>query len=155
MQVLTEQNVSVELVDLRDYDLPFCDGSRDCVTPNVTRLSEQISRATDILFATPIYNFDVNSAAKNAVELLGRAAFADKTVGFMAAGGGKGSFMAVMGLANSLMLDFRCLVVPRFVYAISDDFGLESTIANPDIVRRIELLVNDLLSITRTAIPTA
>lgn len=153
MQVLMERGISAELIDLRDYDLPFCDGSRDCANADVTRLAERISQATDILFATPVYNFDVNSAAKNAVELLGRAAFADKTVGFMAAGGGKGSFMAVLGLANSLMLDFRCLVVPRFVYAVSDDFGLESTIANPDILRRVELLVSDLMAISRQPVP--
>jgi hypothetical protein len=27
-----------------------------------------------------------------------------------------------MGLANSLMLDFRCLIIPRFVYAKGEDF---------------------------------
>ena len=30
--------------------------------------------------------------------------------------------MSIMGLANSLMLDFRCLIIPRFVYATSEDF---------------------------------
>ena len=27
-----------------------------------------------------------------------------------------------MSLANSLMLDFRCLIIPRIVYATSQDF---------------------------------
>jgi FMN reductase len=31
--------------------------------------------------------------------------------------------MSIMGLANSLMLDFRCLIIPRFVYAKGDDFS--------------------------------
>ena len=32
------------------------------------------------------------------------------------------SYMSVMSLANSLMLDFRCLVIPRIVYATNQDF---------------------------------
>jgi FMN reductase len=28
-----------------------------------------------------------------------------------------------MSLANSLMLDFRCLIIPRFVYATRNDFN--------------------------------
>lgn len=30
--------------------------------------------------------------------------------------------MSVLGLANSLMLDFRAVIVPRFVYATKADF---------------------------------
>ena len=46
----------------------------------------------------------------------------DKIVGFLCAAGGQGSYMSVMGLADSLMLDFRCVVVPRFVYATGAAF---------------------------------
>ncbi len=65
----------------------------------------------------PIYNYGINAAAKNVVELTGRDAWTGKVVGFVCAAGGHGSFMSVMPLANSLMLDFRCIIVPRFVYA--------------------------------------
>jgi FMN reductase len=34
--------------------------------------------------------------------------------------------MSIMGLANSLMLDFRCLIIPRFVYAKGDDFAAKA-----------------------------
>ena len=32
------------------------------------------------------------------------------------------SYMSIMCFANSLMLDFRCLIIPRIVYATSQDF---------------------------------
>jgi FMN reductase len=38
----------------------------------------------------------------------------NKVVGFLCAAGGKSSYMSVMRLANSLMLDFRCLIIPHF-----------------------------------------
>ena len=53
--------------------------------------------------------------------------------------------MSIMGLANSLMLDFRSLIVPRFVYATGGDFGddrLESMhIASETIKGRVRELV--------------
>ena len=54
--------------------------------------------------------------------------------------------MSVMGFANHLMLDFRSIICPRFVYASpaawSDDGGL-----NPELEERLETLVTDLSEI--------
>ena len=75
-----------------------------------------------IVVATPIYNYDASAAAKNLVELTGRA-WQNKVVGFLCAAGGDGSYMSIMALANSLMLDFRCVIVPRFVYATGGAFA--------------------------------
>ncbi len=55
------------------------------------------------------------------IELAG-SAWEDKIVGFLCAAGGMSSYMSVMAYANSLMLDFRCVIIPRFVYATGDIF---------------------------------
>ena len=114
--------VSHQLVDLREYVLPLCDGEAAYGHPHVTTLSALIEAARVIVLATPIYNYDANAAAKNLVELTG-SAWENKTVGFLCAAGGATSYMSIMGLANSLMLDFRCLIIPRFVYAKGEDFS--------------------------------
>jgi FMN reductase len=80
----------------------------------------------------------VNAAAKNVVELVG-SALENKIVGFLCAAGGHGSYMSVMSLANSLMLDFRCLIVPRFVYATGKDFTGDE-ITSPKVSERINQL---------------
>ena len=49
------------------------------------------------------------------------------------------SYMSIMSLANSLMLDFRCVILPRFVYATGSDFAGEK-ITNADVVRRLRQL---------------
>jgi len=63
----------------------------------------------------------------------------------MCVAGGRSSYMAVMNLANSLMLDFRCLIVPRFVYATGDDFENDQTeemsIGSDDVQARVAELV--------------
>jgi hypothetical protein len=45
-----------------------------------------------------------------------------------------------MGLANSLMLDFRCMIIPRFVYAIGRDFT-DHELVSTEVKDRIRELV--------------
>ncbi|MES1168133.1 MAG: NAD(P)H-dependent oxidoreductase, partial [Oleiharenicola lentus] len=84
---------------------------------------------------TPIYNYDGNAALKNLIELTGRA-WENKVVGFLCAAGGVASYMSIMPLANSLMLDFRCVVVPRFVYATDAAFA-DGRLVDADQLRRV------------------
>ena len=61
------------------------------------------------------------------IELTG-SAWEDKIVGFLCAAGGMGSYMSVMAYANSLMLDFRCVIIPRFVFATGEGFDGDNII---------------------------
>ena len=49
-----------------------------------------------------------------------------------------------MAFANSLMLDFRCLIVPRFVYATGDSFDGDE-LTDKKVIKRIEELANELI----------
>jgi NAD(P)H-dependent FMN reductase len=128
--------VSHRLIDLREYVLPLCDGEAAYSHPHVPALSALIKEARIIIVATPIYNYDASAAVKNLLELTGRN-WENKTVGFLCAAGGGASYMSIMGLANSLMLDFRCLIIPRFVYAKGDDFTPDK-LPNEALAERIE-----------------
>ncbi len=144
--------VEARMIDLRDVDMAICDGTGEGKSQDVTRMAAEISEAAAIVVASPVYNYDVNAAVKNAVELTGRA-WADKAVGFLCSAGGRSSYMSVMGLANSLMLDFRCLIAPRFVYATKSDFGddrLDSMhLANEEIKERIAELAQMMVRLAR------
>ncbi|MEP6671998.1 MAG: NAD(P)H-dependent oxidoreductase [Chthoniobacter sp.] len=129
-----------EHLDLREFSLPMCDGDAAYDDPNVEKLRERIAAARVLLLAVPIYNFDANAAVKNLVELTG-GAWEDKIVGFACAAGGMSSYMSIIGLANSLMLDFRCIILPRFVYATGDDFE-GGRITNADIKKRLTQLAD-------------
>jgi FMN reductase len=139
-QLARELGSDAEHVDLREFPLPICDGEAAYADPNVAKLSSRIGAARVILVATPIYNYDANAAVKNLVELTGKA-WEDKIVGFACAAGGHSSYMSIMGLANSLMLDFRCVIIPRFVYATGDDFTGDR-ITNGELAKRIKQLAD-------------
>jgi len=117
-RVLATDGQPVSFLDLRDFPLPHCDGEKSYSHPNVIKVGELLRAANGILFAVPIYNYDVSAAAKNLIELTG-STWENKVVGFICAAGGLSSYMSIMAFANSLMLDFRSVIVPRFVYATS------------------------------------
>lgn len=153
-QVLAEQAQQLfqahgkpaQWLDLREVTLPMCDGSAAYGDPNLPPLADMVSQAQGILVATPIYNYDVNANIKNFLELTGKS-WQEKTVGFLCAAGGKGSYMSVMPFANSLMLDFRCLIMPRFVYATSESF-VEGKLVDETIKTRLAELVDQLVEVT-------
>jgi len=142
---LQEAGQEVVFWDLRASDWPLCDGETSFADERVAQARDVVSQADGILLATPIYNFDVNAAAKNFVELTGRA-WENKVVGFLCAAGGHRSYMSVMGLANSLMLDFRCFILPRYVYTTGADFT-ENDLASPEVCDRLDELTQTLVNV--------
>ena len=127
-----------ELLDLREWDLPICDGKACYDHPSIGPVTEKVAAAAAILIASPVYNYDLNAAVKNFVELTGQA-WGEKPVGFLCAAGGHRSYMSPIGLANSLMFDFRCHIVPRYVYATKDDFTAAGE-PSPELAGRIRQL---------------
>ena len=142
LKILKDINDPSDWLDLADYSIPFCDGDSSHKNPEVKNLRENIKNSKAIIFAVPIYNYDVNSAAKNLIELTGDA-WTNKIIGFLCAAGGRGSYMSVMSLANSLMLDFRCIIIPRFVYSTGEAFDGEKVV-DPDLEERINDLVIEI-----------
>ena len=141
---IATQGDDVELLDLREHELPFCDAGTCYAHPNVTKLKKAIGSAGAVTMAVPVYNYDVGGAARNVIALTGDV-WTEKVVGFVCAAGGDSSYMAVMKLANSLMLDFRSVVVPRFIYVTGKAFNEASTeVVDGDVLERIKQLAGEL-----------
>src|SRR3982074_1929750 len=143
---LEKAKVPCEWLDISELDLPLCDADACYTKPGSLRVSKAIETADGILLATPVYNYDVSAAAKNLVELTG-SAWEDKVVGFLCAAGGMNSYMSVMAFANSLMLDFRSVIIPRFVYATGRAFEGDD-LKDKEVGERIAELANELVRFT-------
>src|SRR5216117_4517307 len=143
---LQKKKVDCDWIDLREIDLPLCDADKCYGMPGSKKLSAAIERADGILIAAPVYNYDVAAATKNMIELTG-SVWEDKIVGFLCAAGGMGSYMSVMSFANSLMLDFRCLIIPRFVYATGNSFDGDK-LTDTKVAKRIEQVIAELVRVT-------
>ena len=151
VQKLEALGDKARLVDLLDLDLPFCDGKACYDHPNVMELQAAVKEASAITIATPIYNFETGGATRNLVAL-GSDAWKEKIVGFLCAAGGANSYMSVMSLANSLMLDFRCMIIPRFVYATGNSFS-NGRLVDLEVEKRIGELAGDLRRVALALAP--
>lgn len=105
------------MIDLREWDLPFCDG-RDDVDSYPARVQElrQLVRSSHgILLASPEYHNSLSGVLKNALDLLSSEEMSGKICGLIGvAGGGHGAINAL----NALRLICRGVgawVVPQQV----------------------------------------
>ena len=136
--------VETDLFDLASEPLPACDGAACYEDPVVKAATERVKRAGGVVICAPVYNYQLNSAAKNFVELTNDG-WPDKVVGIVANAGGDRSFLSVLSLANSLWVDHRCLVAPRFVYATGTAFAENGTLHETGEVRdRLKALAADM-----------
>lgn len=144
---LAHRGAQVAWFDCRDVDLPYMDGHTAHGAEATQALQRALGACDAVLLATGIYNYDVSAVAKACMELGGRA-WNDKTVGIACATGSMVSYMSHMGLASSLMLDFRCVIVPRFVYATGDAFK-DGKLADEAVQTRMAELCGSLMDLAR------
>lgn len=132
---LAGRGVQARYESLEDYRIvPYgMDGGE-----GVDALGTAFAEADALLFGFPVYNYNMNASLKAVIEHFGRS-LSDKVVGLMMSAGGRSSYMSGLVVANSLSLDFRCWVVPRFVYATREAFD-DDDVSDPEVARRIEEL---------------
>ncbi len=87
-----------QLIDLRDYQLVFCDGSDDeqHYPADVFKLREEIRQAHGVILGTPEYHGGISGVLKNALDLMGFDEFSGKMMGLIGVSGGQ------MGAINAL-----------------------------------------------------
>ena len=122
------QGIEAELLDLSASPLPLCDGSVCFQNPCVLAATAQVRSAAAVILCFPVYNHQANAAAKNFVEVTNDG-WKGKVVGLVASGGTDRSYLAPLSLANSLMVDHRCVIVPRFVFVTPANFAADGTLA--------------------------
>ncbi|KAK9810324.1 hypothetical protein WJX72_008682 [[Myrmecia] bisecta] len=101
-------NCHVELIDLAQYDLYFCDGLdyqsanfKKHANSGVKQLREKLQGAKGIILGTPEYHNSFSGVLKNALDLTGFAEFEGKVVGLVAvSGGAMGGLQALQGLRD-------------------------------------------------------
>lgn len=129
---------------LSEWDLPACDGGSCYKNEKTIALTAELAKADALVLVAPVYNYDLNAAAKNLIELTGYS-WKGKAVGIVCTAGAEKSYLSPLGFMNSLATDYRCLVSPRYVYVTRADFNADNTLP-PDggIRRRLAFLAREL-----------
>ena len=74
-----------QLIDLRDYDLTFCDGEgdRSRYHAGLLELRKIVTQARGIILGTPEYHASFSGVLKNALDLMGFTEFEGKIIGLV------------------------------------------------------------------------
>jgi NAD(P)H-dependent FMN reductase len=110
----------------------------------LARIRKAFQSASHVVFAIPVYQYDVASPAKRLIEMLSRQELGNRIVGVVCTAGSANSFMSLMPFVNSLMLAFRCWLVPSFVCGTPVDFV--GGVPTGMLAGRLEELCMDLCS---------
>ncbi|HIK18453.1 MAG TPA: NAD(P)H-dependent oxidoreductase [Leptolyngbyaceae cyanobacterium M33_DOE_097] len=93
----------VEILDLRDMTLPFCDGGKEYPDyPDVERLRQAFLNADGFLLATPEYHGSVSGVLKNALDLMSFDQLDGKVAGMISILGGQSNSNALNDLRTIL-----------------------------------------------------
>jgi NAD(P)H-dependent FMN reductase len=133
------------VLDLATTPLPMCDGGACYQDRGAIAATEKLRAASAVILCFPVYNHQANAAAKNFVEVTNDG-WSGKVVGLVANGGTDRSYLAPLSLASSLMVDHRCIVVPRFVFVTPQNFASDGTLpVGGEIVGRFTELARDVV----------
>ncbi len=80
----------VQVLDLKEMTLPFCDGGSDYLDyPDAAFLKTTVKAADALILSTPEYHGSVSGVIKNALDLMGFEELSGKVTGFISVLGGQ------------------------------------------------------------------
>jgi FMN reductase len=152
----TDAGAKVDLLDLRQLNLPMYDPSSDDVPESVTRFVEAVYRADGMVWSSPLYQGSVSGAFKNALDWLillndrEPPLLTDKVVGLVSVAGGTQGLQAVNTM-EFIVRALRAWAVPLVVpipqsWQAFEDSGRP---ANPQIEEPLKTLGGEVVRVTR------
>ena len=112
-----EVGAQTHLIDLRGYDLPFCDGGKDesAYPEDVGRLRGEVQLAQGIILVTPIYHGSFSGVLKNALDLMGCREFEGRMVGLLGVSGGRTGAVNALDTLRAVGRVLHAWVIPEQV----------------------------------------
>ena len=103
LDAATGPSCETDLIDLREFDLPFADGRPDRAqtSPEIHRLKERLRKADGVIIGTPEYHGSFTGVLKNALDLTGFPEWEGKMVALIGVAGGRmGAHQALHSLRD-------------------------------------------------------
>jgi FMN reductase len=150
-QKVAALGATIEILDLRQMQLPFCDGGDDYPNyPDVKRLQDSVASADGLILVSPEYHGSISGVLKNTLDLMSFDQLSGKVAGFMSILGGQSN--------SNALNDLR--IILRWVHAWSipeqiaigqawQAFTPEGKISDEKLDKRFDLFAQSLVENTR------
>jgi NAD(P)H-dependent FMN reductase len=136
-----ETGVETTLIDLRGYQLIFCDGKKNesGYPGDVFRLRDDVKRGHGLILGTPEYHGGVSGVLKNALDLMGFEELEGKMIGLVGVSGGALGAVHALSHLRTVGRALHAWVIPEQV-AISEAwkaFDEQGNLKNREIEKRL------------------
>lgn len=141
-----QPDLEVELLDLRDYEVQFCDGRNPSnYNEDTKKVLDMIRSADFYIIGTPIFQGSLSGPLKNLFDLIHPNDLRHKVMGFIATGGTYQHFLVIENQLKPIAGFFRAFVAPGYVYVNNDHFNRENEIIDTDVQNRITSLAHEVV----------
>jgi len=114
----------IEFLNLKNYQIEFCDGRPVSEYTGSTKLViDQMMAADGYVFGTPIFQGSFTGAFKNLIDLIPPAAFKHKVMGFVTTGGNHQHYLIAENQLKPLAGYLNGYVIPTTIFAHNSHFN--------------------------------
>ncbi|MDQ1001796.1 FAD reductase [NAD(P)H] [Neobacillus niacini] len=130
--------IETEILDLKQFNVQFCDGRPSLdYTGDTKKVIDLISSADSYVIGTPIFQGSFSGALKNLIDLVPPAEFHHKVMGFVATGGNHQHYLVIENQLKPIAGYLNAYVTPSFVFAHNEHFSAHNEIEDPELLKKI------------------
>ncbi|MGQ3380783.1 NADPH-dependent FMN reductase [Priestia endophytica] len=138
--------IEVELLDMKNYDVQFCDGRNPSTYNEDTRkVIDIVSSADFYIIGTPIFQGSITGVLKNLFDLIPPTSFRNKVMGFAATGGTYQHYLVIENQLKPIAGYFRSFVAPSYVYAHNSHFNDQKELVDEEVITRVNNLAKEVV----------
>jgi len=151
-EIRKKTNWEIELLDLSNYDIEFCDGRKDSdYNQDTQTVIQKITDADVYIIGTPIFNGSFPAPLKNVIDLVQPTDFEGKMMGFAAAGGNPNHYLVIENQLKPIAGYLRAYVAPTYVFALRDSFDENNNVVSSEVLQSINQMTNEVIHLSRVA----
>lgn len=144
------EEIEVELLDMKDYQLEFCDGRfYKGYTGDTRTVIEKITEADALIIGTPVFQASIPGALKNLFDLLPVDAIMNKTIGIVSTAGSSHHHLVVEHQLKPILSYLKAMVLPQYVFVEERFFNEKKEIIDGEILFRLRKLAEDVIDISK------
>lgn len=137
--------IEVELLDLKQYNIEFCDGRKPSdYNEDTQKAIELVSNADGYIIGSPIFHGTFPGALKNLLDLNAPEVFRHKVMGFIATGGNDQHYLALENQLKPIASYFQAYVATEYVFSHNNDFNENNEIVSLERLENIRKLADEV-----------
>ena len=143
---LEKKGVEVEVIDLREVSIPFCDGRKlEKYSKEVQEIYSKIEMANGYILSYPVYNYSFSGSLKNFIDIFSYAmdskvtGIINNSASVRSWNHGAGELMKILAMHNNIT------TIQPIVHSSREDFDEKGLLENSRVLEKIDDMIERLL----------